>query len=626
MFSKIIENSKQCWTTVFNSVSLLFVILIQQKGCVLGSQPNILLILADDLGWDDVGFHGSEILTPYIDKLAQEGVILNNYYVQPICTPSRGALLSGKYPIHTGLQHYVIAGSQPYGLPLTEITLAQHLRSLGYSTHAIGKWHLGFFKNEYLPENRGFDSHYGYYLGKGDYFDHYSNDGGFMGLDIHQNGRPVWNETEIYSTDLFTEKAKSVIRTHDKSKPLFLYLAFQAVHAGNKGDLIQAPQKYIDRFPKIKNIKRRMFAGVVSALDDSVGSVYRALVDAGMENNTVIVFSTDNGGPANGYDGNAACNWPLRGTKNTLWQGGVRGVGFVHSQLLKKNSYVNNNLMHVVDWLPTLIDIAGGDVSVLGNIDGIDQWKSISENEETSRQEVLLNIDPVMKHEALIVGDFKIIFGDISNGHYDGWYPPPTEASIPELGTFGGNNLLYYYNILMEYLSGNQSNLNGYSKTIDEIQKSDVADLIHVMNAEYTLLKEVHKQTYSLSFLPNSQLKLNEQRSNKIQTKFVHFEQQIVHDGKDKSESPAISTFSVHCGVKPENASINCQPEKAPCLYHLRDDPCEYNNLATSLPITVQQLMARLNLYRDTMIPPANKPIDPNGNPQLHGGVWGPWM
>ncbi|XP_059177495.1 arylsulfatase J-like isoform X2 [Physella acuta] len=528
-----------------------------------------------------------------------------------MCTPSRGALLTGKYPIHTGLQHYVIAGSQPYGLPLSDTTLAQHLQAFGYSTHAVGKWHLGFFKKNYLPENRGFDTHFGYYLGKGDYFDHYSDDGGFMGLDLHENGKPVWNQSEVYSTDLFTERATSIILSHDQAKPLFLYLAYQSVHAGNEGDLIQAPQKYINRFPQIKNIKRKMFAGVVSALDDSIGQIMDALASSGMASNTVLVFSTDNGGPANGYDGNAACNWPLRGTKNTLWQGGVRGVGLVHSPLLKKKGYVNENLMHIVDWLPTIMSITTGNTSSLDNIDGINQWEVISENATTSRKEVLLNIDPINKNEGIIVGDFKVIFGDISDGKNDGWYPPSQDAQD-----------FFYFS---------EFNFTDIPSSVSFIpqRKADftnIEDLITSLNTEYELLQnKKHGLISTLNFKSNSDVNLQSSQPHihqKLKTDDINVVSQ--HINIADNNNPA--SHQINCGVKPENASVNCQPEKAPCLYHLRDDPCEYHNLAPTFPGIVKQLMLRLEVYRRTMIPPANKPIDPNGNPQLHGGVWTPWL
>ncbi|XP_053408651.1 arylsulfatase B-like isoform X4 [Mercenaria mercenaria] len=400
------------------ALSVLMLVVVQGASVEI-VRPNIVLIVADDLGWSDVGFHGSEIKTPNIDKLAYDGVILNNYYVSPICTPTRGSLMTGRHPIHLGLQHYVISAPEPWGLPLNHTTMAQHLKHLGYATHIVGKWHLGFFRKEYLPTSRGFDSHYGYWGGKEDYFNHLEFDV-YRGLDFRRNLKVV-NYT-AYSTEEYTKEAVNIISTHNKSKPLFLYLAHQAVHAGNGNDPLQAPQAYVDRFPYIISKKRRIFAGMAAALDDSVGEVARALRNNGLMDNTIIVFSTDNGGPANGYDGNAACNFPLRGTKNTMWEGGVHGVGFVHSPLLKKRHIKTDNMIHVSDWLPTLYSAAGGNISDLGLIDGIDMWEMLRENGSNVRNEILHNIDPKSKFSAIRVGDYKLVQGDISGGRDDGWY------------------------------------------------------------------------------------------------------------------------------------------------------------------------------------------------------------
>ncbi|KAI8767903.1 arylsulfatase J [Biomphalaria glabrata] len=590
----------------------LAVLILIHVFTILASPPNIIFILADDLGWDDVSFHGAEFPTPNIDRLALDGVILNNYYVQPMCTPTRGAILTGKYPIHTGLQHYVITGSQPYGLPLTEITLAQHLQTLGYVTRAIGKWHLGFCKEDYLPGKRGFDSHYGYYLGRGDHFDHYAQDRGFMGLDLHDNNQPVWNETEVYSTDLFTAKALDTIRGHNKTKPLFLYLAYQAVHAGNDYDTIQAPLKYVNRFPYIKDVKRKMFAGMASALDDAVGEVYKALQENGLAENSIIIFSTDNGGPANGYDGNAACNWPLRGTKNTLWQGGVRGVGFVHSPLLKKKSYVNNNLMHAVDWMPTLLGLAKGDLTKLDNIDGFDQWETISENAESERKEVLLNIDPIMQHESLIIAQYKIIFGNISDGKNDGWYPP------------SGTNILSANSSSssLNYEKNNESNIKFISSlNIQDMTQTEVKNLIDILDfINERLRNNLTMNDVLIDLLPTINEMMN---APQIFFSRVHKKEEMAT--KKKAEINSLDLV-VNCGIRPTNASTNCQPLKAPCLFDIENDPCEYNNIADHLPVIVEVLTQRLRMYESTMIPPANKPIDPKGDPSLHGGVWGPWL
>ncbi|KAK7495633.1 hypothetical protein BaRGS_00013080 [Batillaria attramentaria] len=489
------------------------------------SRPHIVFIIADDL-----------------------------YYVSPICSPTRSAIMTGRHPIHTGMQVGVIGGATPYGLPLNETIMAQHLEPLGYRRHIVGKWHLGFFSDAYLPTKRGFESHFGYYTGHEDYFDHEAQDG-FWGLDIHRDGVTQWDLFGNFSTEMYTQEAENIVHNHNASEPLFLYLAHQAVHAGNGPDPLQVPQSYVDRFSgKINDVKRRIFAGMVSALDDSVGRVVAALKETGLLENTIIVFTTDNGGPTNNYDGNAACNWPLRGVKNTMWEGGVRGVGLINSPLLGSTSYISENFFHVTDWLPTLYRAAGGDPSTLKNLDGYDMFDMLRKNGSQVRTEVLHNIDPVNNFSAIRVGDYKLVTGHISNND-NSWYPPPELSSPP-----------------------------------DAEKNNDVL--------KFSSELKVNKKTTDLSVSQESQ-------------------------GRSPGSGQAIV---VNCGPKPLNASVNCVPEKSPCLFHIPSDPCEYNNLAGMYPDKVQELLKRIDQYRSTMVPPGNKPKDPKGDPFLHGGDWKPWM
>ena len=254
-------------------------------------------------------------------SLASNGIILNNYYVSPICSPSRGALLTGRHPIHTGLQHNVFLGSKAEGLPLKHKILPQYLKEMGYETHAVGKWHQGFFRKEYIPTQRGFDSHFGYWTGAEDYFDRTAEDD-FWGIDFHENEKQVDIEEYegLYSTHIYTNKSIEIIlnRRSNSSQPLFLYLAHQSVHVGNARDPLQAPQEYIDRFGHIADIRRRKFVAMVSALDESVGEIMSALQRADILNNTIIIFTTDNGGAVGntngeGMDYSFGSNWPLRG-------------------------------------------------------------------------------------------------------------------------------------------------------------------------------------------------------------------------------------------------------------------------------------------------------------------------
>nr|UNO37543.1 sulf1 [Psylliodes attenuatus] len=389
------------------------------------SRPHIIFIVADDLGWNDVGFHGSnQIPTPNIDALAYSGLILNNYYVTALCTPSRSALMTGKYPIHTGMQHTVLFGAEARGLPLKEKLLPQYLVELGYENHIVGKWHLGSYKKEYTPLYRGFKSHLGYWTGHHDYNEHTAMEAPGWGLDMRRNLSVAYDLHGKYSTDIFTQESVKIIKNHNTSNPLFLYVAHAAVHSGNPYNPLPAPDDLVKNFSYIDNYNRQRFAAILSKLDQSVGAITAALGEKGLLSNSLIVFTTDNGGPAEGFNLNAASNFPLRGVKNTLWEGGVRGAALLWSPLIKKPNRVANQRMHIADWLPTLIDAAGGDSSKICDIDGMTQWTALSEDEPSNRTEILHNIDDQYGNAAVTVGPWKLLKGTTYNGTWDGWYGP----------------------------------------------------------------------------------------------------------------------------------------------------------------------------------------------------------
>ncbi|XP_001606377.2 arylsulfatase B isoform X1 [Nasonia vitripennis] len=386
--------------------------------------PHIIFIVADDLGWNDVGFHGSgQIPTPNIDALAYSGLILNRYYVSPICTPSRSALMTGKYPIHTGMQRGVLKGAEPRGLPLKEKLLPEYLRELGYRTHIVGKWHLGFYTKEYTPTYRGFESHLGYWTGHQDYYDHSAVEEPYWGMDMRRNMEPAWDLHGQYSTDVFTKEAVKLIKSHNASQPMFLYLAHAAVHSANPYNPLPVSDEIVDKI-KIPEYKRRRFAGMASAMDASVGAVVEALEKRNMLRDCLIVFSTDNGGPAEGFNLNAASNWPLRGVKDTLFEGGVRGVGLVWSERLARPGRLSEATFHIADWLPTLLRAAGGYVNATGKIDGLDAWEALADDKESPRRVVLHNIDDVLGTAAISVDQWKLIKGSTYRGRWNQWYGP----------------------------------------------------------------------------------------------------------------------------------------------------------------------------------------------------------
>ena len=410
------------------------------------TKPSLIVILADDFGFNDAGFRNHEqIHTPALDKLMAEGILLDNYYVQPSCSPTRSCVMSGRWPLHTGINNYI--PNEPYGLPLDEVTMAQLLKKNGYATHAVGKWHLGFHRWEFTPTFRGFDSFFGFYFGSQDYFTHI--DVFKPALDLHREkgancgfncSLSAFSDGGKYSTNLYAEEAVKIIGDHDAAKqPLFLYQAFQAVHAPR-----QAPTYYSDKYKtSIKDPARRVFAGMVHALSEGIGNITAAMEAKGMMANAVIIFTTDNGGPIHECAGIGASNLPLRGGKCSVLEGGTKGTAFLHSALLKKRGYAYAGLMHAVDWLPTLIGGAAG-IDLAGKtkpLDGIDQWAALSsQSTEFPRKVQYYGVTdssigihgPALRNQQ---GDKIILNGFGGTG---GWDPLPASSSALGVGAGSG--------------------------------------------------------------------------------------------------------------------------------------------------------------------------------------------
>ncbi|KAF0296118.1 Arylsulfatase I [Amphibalanus amphitrite] len=402
------------WRGPVQLVLVLVLVLALCDGATT-NQPHIVFILADDLGYNDVSWHNPDILSPTLEALAREGVILEQNYAQPLCTPSRSALLSGRYPFHVGRQYGVLSPHMPTGLTLNVTLLPERLRSAGYSTHMVGKWHLGNCAPEYLPHHRGFDTFLGFWCGQLEHYNHTVQDA----LDFWDGDRPLPELDGVYATSVFTDRAESIIKEHNASRPLFMYLSAQNPHAP-----LEVPSEYEELYPATMNADRRTYSAMVTALDDSVGRVVQALKDADLYSNSVILFVSDNGGSVFGNhgsrDGFAGNNYPLRGDKNTLWEGGTRTPAFVHSPLLERAGYVSHELIHITDWMPTLLRLAGA--SADGDpLDGFDQWPMLSAGQPSARTEMVYNIDEKLPNAALRIGDLKLLWGD-NSGSSD-WYP-----------------------------------------------------------------------------------------------------------------------------------------------------------------------------------------------------------
>lgn len=363
-------------------------------------KPNILYILADDMGYGDPGFMGSKDLhTPNLDKLAHGGTILSSYYVQPVCSPTRSTLMTGRYVAHTGV-YSVVRPNAKWGLPLEERTLAQALSAAGYETAITGKWHLGEFQPEYLPTHRGFDHQYGNWFGAIDYFTH-KRDGV---LDWHRDDAPCADEG--YSTFLDAKEACRLIRDKRPDKPLFLYLPFNAVHGPH-----QVPDSYIKPFENLSGV-RKTYAGMTAAMDEAVGQVIAALEEKKIRDNTLIIFSSDNGGPS---PGKVTDNGPLRAGKGSIYEGGIRVCACVNWPGHIPAGRTVAEPVQGVDWYPTLIKLAGGSLEQRLPLDGKDIWPVLTEGAKTPHDALLLcGTSP--SRTAIRCGDWKLLVGASENG------------------------------------------------------------------------------------------------------------------------------------------------------------------------------------------------------------------
>ena len=356
-------------------------------------RPNIVFFLIDDLGRNDVGFMGGkDIRTPHIDKLAHGGAILDAHYVQPVCSPTRAALLTGRHVTRTGV-YTVVRPHAKWGLPLQERTLANALKDAGYETAITGKWHLGEFDDAYKPTARGFDHQYGHYFGALDYFTHI-RDGSH---DWYRNDKEL--KEEGYSTNLLAREACRLIKEKNKDRPLFLYVPFNGVHSP-----MQVPDSYMQPYAALKE-NRRKLAGMLSAVDEAVGQIVAALEETGQRGNTLILFSSDNGGPA---PVTLSDNGALRAGKGTIYEGGIRVCAFANWQGRVPAGITVKEPMHVVDWFPTLVKLAGGSLEQKLPPDGRDVWPMITQGAK-SPHEALLLVGGLPSRAAVRMGDWKLL-------------------------------------------------------------------------------------------------------------------------------------------------------------------------------------------------------------------------
>ena len=390
--------------------SLLVAIIVSLSLVVGGStaegKPNIVFVLVDDLGYSDVGFHNPAIKTPNFEKLVNEGLVLGRHYVFKYCSPSRVSFLTGRWPHHA--HQFNIHPDVATGANINMTMLPAKLKKAGYRTHMVGKWHEGFFEEKFLPINRGFDTSSGFLNGAEDHFTEKRN----CAIDFWKNMAPD-TRNGTYDAYIYRSDLTDILKSHDPNDPLFLYLPLHNVHAPT-----EAPEEWVNIYkPNSTCEERRKLQAMVSVADNVTGHVVEILKAKNMWKDTILVVSADNGG--------ASCqgsNHPLKGSKGTFFEGGVRAVAFASGGLLpeKMQGKTTEGFIHIADWYTTFCKLAGVDPSDSGEgkfpVDGLDVWPIITgENSSTPHDEIVLGYNYTGKG-AIIVGDYKLIVGPQKGG------------------------------------------------------------------------------------------------------------------------------------------------------------------------------------------------------------------
>jgi len=394
-------------TRLFATLALALTAILVPHTARAADGPHIVYILANDLGWKDVGFHGGKAATPHLDALAASGVRLERFYSLPNSTPTFAALMTGRYPMRYGLQMLSILPWNTYGLPLDERLLPQALKMVGYRTVAFGQWQLGHASRDLLPTHRGFDYFYGSHGALRDHF-----------TKTNQAGKHDWHRGEKsikergYATTLIARDVAAFIARHDAARPLFMYVSLPA-----PATPLQAPRRHLSLYEDVDDTKRRTYYAMISAVDDAVGAIVDALKKKGMHDNTLLVFHSDNGGAVkNKYpsgDGDVlqhvSSNGPFRNGRGSLYEGAVRVIALAAWPGRIEPGVVSERI-HVTDLYPTLLNRAGAPLdkeNQIKPIDGIDAWEVIAGGEQSKREEILINVDEF--RGALMVGNWKLI-------------------------------------------------------------------------------------------------------------------------------------------------------------------------------------------------------------------------
>lgn len=384
---------------------ILYAVLLASFFCqcssdsLINEPPNIVLIITDDQGWNDVGFNGSlDINTPHLDKIASNGAVFSQGYVShPYCSPSRAGLLSGRYQQHFGHEcnpgYIDYQDSIPDGLPLDEILLSQVLKENEYLTAAVGKWHLGD-DPEFWPSNRGFDHWYGFSGGGRGYWP--DKDPGASKAMRSESGEAETEEF-TYLTDDLTEYAVRFIKKN-KQKPFFIYLAYNAPHAP-----IHATREYLEMTDYLEDGERSAYAAMIAGIDEGVGEIRKALEEADIYKNTIVIYLSDNGGHSLG-----ASNYPYRGHKGMLFEGGIRVPFMVSWPAGIKEGTIIDEPVISLDLFPTILEAAGISCQEEIKLDGISLLPLLNKEVTTHHESLFWRYSNGQGY-AVRQGDYKLV-------------------------------------------------------------------------------------------------------------------------------------------------------------------------------------------------------------------------
>eukprot|EP01064_Diplonema_japonicum_P013579 TRINITY_DN2111_c2_g1_i1.p1 TRINITY_DN2111_c2_g1~~TRINITY_DN2111_c2_g1_i1.p1 ORF type:complete len:544 (+),score=167.27 TRINITY_DN2111_c2_g1_i1:47-1633(+) len=432
-------------------------VLLGMLTAVSANPPHILFVLVDDLGWGDVGFHrnppSKDVITPNIDALVQEGIDLDRHYVHMFCTPTRTSVQSGRLPVHVTTK--LVNPEHPNcGIPRNMTGIAQVMKKGGYATHLVGKWDAGMATPKHTPQGRGYDTSLGYFEHKNDFYTMKAMQTSCNGTyDLWDTDKPSPSLAgSKYEEELFEERLTSIIHGHNPAQPLFLFYTPHVAHCP-----LQVPPEYMERFSALtegtdepacsaqtpyvnpqgsKFACRAQYHAMVNYLDNVLGNITTLLKTKGMWEDTLMVFSSDNGGPLV-LPESGSNNWPLRGSKYSPWEGGIRAAAFASGGYLPQavRGTKQEGVVHIADWYATFAHLAGVDPtdkpaaeSHLPPIDSINVWDLVRGANATSpRTEVPID------DTTLIEGDLKLILGGkISFASWGGPHFPNSTSHLSQ--------------------------------------------------------------------------------------------------------------------------------------------------------------------------------------------------